>query len=88
MDLAQTAFDCCAINTSINYDTSLWKLQSFGKSELSVPLTCCHLMNKFEPQSYLDPHPINISQCQSLEESEYEKARHLEVGFLEFSSFI
>lgn len=51
LDFAQTFLDCCAINDSINYDTSLWRLQKFGKKELTVPLTCCTLMNKFEENS-------------------------------------
>lgn len=41
----QTYLDCCAINDSINYDTSLWRLQKFGKKELTVPLTCCALVS-------------------------------------------
>jgi hypothetical protein len=74
--------DCCAINDSINYDTSLWRLQSFGKKELSVPLTCCTLINKFEPLSYLDPVPVNLTMCQSVDSNEFLKNRHSE-GCLE-----
>lgn len=83
-DLAQTLLECCGVNTSINYDTSLWKLQGYGKKELSVPLTCCKLMNKFEINSYLDPQPINLTQCQSLEREEFEKSRHLDVRNFRF----
>lgn len=79
MDFAQTFFDCCAINDSINYDTSLWRLQKFGKKELTVPLTCCIMTNKFEQNSYLDPIALNETLCQSLELQEFQKARHLEV---------
>ena len=79
LDFAQTLLDCCAINDSINYDTSLWRLQKFGKSELTVPLTCCALMNKFQENSYLDPVPVNESLCQSLEVKDFQASRHLEV---------
>uniref|UniRef100_A0A182JWN9 Tetraspanin n=1 Tax=Anopheles christyi TaxID=43041 RepID=A0A182JWN9_9DIPT len=78
MDLAQTIFECCAINTSINYDTSLWKLQSLGKKELTVPLTCCKLVNRFDFTAYLDPAPINVTLCQALQTQDYEKYRHLD----------
>ncbi|XP_052861344.1 CD151 antigen [Anopheles cruzii] len=78
MDLAQTIFECCSINTSINYDTSLWKLQSLGKKELTVPLTCCKLENRFEFSAYLDPIPINSTLCQALQAHDYEKSRHLD----------
>lgn len=77
MDFAQTLLNCCAINDSINYDTSLWRLQKFGKKELTVPLTCCVLVNKSEENSYLDPHPFNESLCQSVEPNEFQKYRHL-----------
>lgn len=82
MDFAQTFLDCCAINDSINYDTSLWRLQKFGKKELTVPLTCCMLMNRFEENSYLDPIPVNETLCQSLQPHEFLKGRHLD-GCLE-----
>lgn len=78
MDFTQTFFDCCAINDSINYDTSLWRLQKFGKKELTVPLTCCALANKFESNSYLDPIAINETLCQSIEPHEFLKSRHSE----------
>jgi Tetraspanin family len=51
LDFAQTYLDCCAINDSINYDTSFWRLQKLGKKELTVPLTCCALINKYEENS-------------------------------------
>ncbi|KAL7012074.1 hypothetical protein ACKWTF_014616 [Chironomus riparius] len=78
MDYAQTFLDCCAINDSINYDTSLWRLQKLGRDDLSVPLTCCKLMNKFEENSYLDPVPVNMTLCQSIQPQDFQKARHLE----------
>lgn len=81
MDLAQTIFECCAINTAINYDTSLWKLQSLGKKELTVPLTCCRLQNRYEFSAYLDPIPMNLTLCQALQPHDYEGNRHLDVGF-------
>ncbi|KAL9703454.1 hypothetical protein quinque_006972 [Culex quinquefasciatus] len=78
MDLAQTIFECCAVNTAINYDTSLWKLQSLGKKELTVPLTCCKLQNRFEFSAYLDPVPTNLTLCQALQPNDYEGNRHLD----------
>lgn len=78
MDFAQTFFDCCGINDSINYDTSLWRLQKFGREDLSVPLTCCKLMNKFDENSFLDPQPVNSTLCQSLQPQDFQKSRHLD----------
>lgn len=80
MDLAQTIFECCAINTAINYDTALWKLQSLGKKELTVPLTCCKLQNRYEYGAYLDPIPRNLTLCQALQPHDYEGNRHLDVS--------
>lgn len=79
MDLAQTFFNCCAMNSNINYDTSLWRLQEYGQRDWVVPLTCCHLSNRLESSSYLDPKPMNLTLCQSLERHVYEKSRHTEV---------
>lgn len=76
MDLAQTHFGCCGMNSDINYDTSLWKLQSYGQQEWVVPLTCCFLHNVDDKMSYLDPKPANISQCQMLLRTDYVKNRH------------
>lgn len=80
MDLAQTKFNCCAINSNINYDTSLWKLQEFGLKEWPVPLTCCYLENRNEPNAFLDPRPVNITICESLQRHDYENARHTDVS--------
>lgn len=76
IDFAQTKFECCAINNNINYDTSLWRLQGYGQRDWPVPQTCCRLANRFEPHSYLDPKPVNLSQCQALQRHIYENARH------------
>lgn len=49
MDLAQTQFECCAMNDVINYDTSLWRLQGMGRRELVVCLCydiCYQIMYK------------------------------------------
>ena len=80
IDLAQTQFECCAINNNINYDMSLWRLQGFGQRDWAVPLTCCWLNNKNDPLSYLDPKPINMTMCQSVRAQDYEKGRYTEVG--------
>lgn len=76
IDLAQTEFECCAINSDINYDTSLWRLQSYGNLDWTVPLTCCRLQNRMDPFAYLDPKPENLTLCQSLQKHEHNKARH------------
>lgn len=70
------------MNSDINYDTSLWRLKSYGNLDWTVPLTCCRLENRNEPFSYLDPKPLNMTQCQSLERHVYSEARH-GVGCLE-----
>ncbi|CAH0553130.1 unnamed protein product [Brassicogethes aeneus] len=77
VDLAQTMFSCCGIESANEYDTSLWRLQSLGPS-LAIPLTCCKLDNINETRAYLNPHPINITLCQALERNRHEGFRHLE----------
>lgn len=84
MDLAQTHFDCCAIDSDINYDTSLWRLQGYGPKELTVPISCCRLRNRNEFGAYLDPKPINGTMCQSLQKDVNEKARNTEVKAIFF----
>lgn len=80
MDLVQTRFNCCAINSNINYDTSLWRLQAYGQRDYPVPLTCCHLTNRNDYNSFLDPIPVNITTCESLQNDEYSNTRHTEVS--------
>lgn len=36
-------------------------------------------LNKFEKNSYLDPSPINLTQCQSLIPQDFSRSRHIEV---------
>lgn len=76
IDMAQTKFQCCAINSNINYDTSLWRLQGYGQRDWPVPQSCCHLNNRDDINAYLDPKPVNLSSCQSLQRHVYENARH------------
>ncbi|XP_020716621.1 CD151 antigen isoform X1 [Ceratitis capitata] len=76
IDLAQASFGCCGMNSVINYDTSLWKLQRYGQREWVVPLTCCILMNNNDILYYLDPKPVNETQCQMLQETEFSEYRH------------
>lgn len=78
IDLVQTQFKCCAINSNLDYDMSLWKLQNYGQRDWAVPATCCILQNDLEERSYLDPKPRNITLCQSLLKHEYNHARHNE----------
>lgn len=76
IDLAQTQFKCCAINSNLNYDMSYWRLQNFGQRDYAVPKTCCILMNSHQASSFLDPKPQNLTMCQSLLKDDYSKARH------------
>ncbi|XP_020816011.1 uncharacterized protein LOC110190045 [Drosophila serrata] len=76
MDLAQVHFGCCGMRSSLDYDTSLWRLQSYGQRSWSVPLSCCVLENTPNPLAYLDPKPANESLCQSIERLSYERERH------------
>lgn len=78
IDLIQTHFKCCAIDSNLNYDMSLWKLQNYGQRDWAVPQTCCVLKNNDDERAYLDPRPQNISLCQSLLKHEYNRARHSE----------
>ncbi|XP_017105882.2 CD151 antigen [Drosophila bipectinata] len=78
MDLAQARFGCCGMKSSLDYDTSLWRLQNFGQRNWPVPLSCCVLENAPNPLAYLDPKPVNSSVCQSLERLSYERERFTE----------
>ncbi|XP_017472020.1 PREDICTED: tetraspanin-11 [Rhagoletis zephyria] len=77
MDLAQARFGCCGMSSDINYDTSLWKLQRYGQREWVVPLTCCILKNANDKLSYLDPKPVNETQCQTLQKVDFADYRHM-----------
>lgn len=81
VDYVQAHFKCCAINSHLDYDMSLWKLQNFGQRDWVVPQTCCLLKNQNEEGSYLDPKPLNITLCQSLIKHEFNRARYKENCF-------
>lgn len=87
IDLAQTRFKCCAINSNLNYDMSLWRLQSYGQRDWAVPQSCCMLTNTDEERSYLDPKPQNLTLCQSLLKHEYNRARHKDPCIDHLSTF-
>uniref|UniRef100_A0AAR5PK21 Tetraspanin n=1 Tax=Dendroctonus ponderosae TaxID=77166 RepID=A0AAR5PK21_DENPD len=75
VDLVQTSFNCCGINSANEYDTSLWRLQ--GRSPpFAIPLTCCVLKNLQDDRSYLNLLPINVLRCQALEKNRHEGYRH------------
>lgn len=78
MDLAQTRFGCCGMRSSLDYDTSLWRLSGYGQRNWPVPLSCCVLANAPQPLAYLDPKPANETQCQALERAVYERERYTE----------
>ncbi|ENN82984.1 hypothetical protein YQE_00655, partial [Dendroctonus ponderosae] len=78
VDLVQTSFNCCGINSANEYDTSLWRLQ--GRSPpFAIPLTCCVLKNLQDDRSYLNLLPINVLRCQALEKNRHEGYRHTTV---------
>lgn len=87
IDLAQTYFKCCAINSNLNYDMSLWRLQNLGNIDWAVPQTCCMLTNADADRSYLDPKPQNLTMCQSLLKHEYNRARHSDACYDHLSAW-
>lgn len=87
IDLAQTYFKCCAINSNLNYDMSLWRLQNLGNIDWAVPQTCCMLTNADAERSYLDPKPQNLTLCQSLLKHEYNRARHSDACYDHLSAW-
>lgn len=87
MDLAQTRFGCCGMRSSLDYDTSLWRLQSYGQRNWPVPLSCCVLANAPQPLAFLDPKPANETQCQALERSVYERERYTESCLVHLDSW-
>lgn len=79
IDLTQTLFECCAISSDTNYDTSLWRLQGLGHRSLAVPLSCCQLRNSDNKKAYLDPQPLNLTTCQVIQKFSFESTRHIGV---------
>ncbi|XP_075168673.1 tetraspanin 68C [Haematobia irritans] len=75
MDLAQAKFGCCGMNSDINYDTSLWRIQPYGPHDRVVPLTCCILDNPSDKKFHLDPKPANETMCESVDKKEYSQFR-------------
>jgi hypothetical protein len=67
----------------MDYDVSWWRLRELGQPDLFVPRSCCLLSNAPDDlKAFLDPHPLNMSACQSLDQSMYQIARHTEVSSL------
>ncbi|PSN31531.1 hypothetical protein C0J52_21281 [Blattella germanica] len=84
IDLAQTIFQCCGISGSIDYDVSWWRLRDLGQPELFIPRSCCVLSNsKDDTKAFLDPHPVNMTACQSVDQGLYQSARHTEGCFIQ-----
>ncbi|XP_021912811.1 uncharacterized protein LOC110826460 isoform X2 [Zootermopsis nevadensis] len=80
VDLAQTI--CCGIIGAIDYDVSWWRLRELGQPDLFLPRSCCLLINPpSDSKAFLDPHPLNMSACQSLDQGLYRMARHTEGCF-------
>ncbi|KAG8184081.1 hypothetical protein JTE90_025391 [Oedothorax gibbosus] len=62
IDLAQSKFECCGVRDASDYLDSSWKRKSGG--DKSVSPTCCVLRNPQQPDSHLNPQPLNESRCQ------------------------
>lgn len=74
-------FQCCGISGAVDYDVSWWRLRELGQPDLSVPRSCCLLSNApDDSKAFLDPHPLNMSACQSVDQDLYQMARHTEVS--------
>ncbi|XP_026686000.1 tetraspanin-11-like [Diaphorina citri] len=82
IDLAQTKFECCGINSGKDFMTSWWRLRELAAPNLLVPLSCCHPDPKNPDQSFLDPQPLNETLCQDKQPDNYILARYTE-GCLE-----
>ncbi|OXA53201.1 CD82 antigen [Folsomia candida] len=64
-DFAQSRFNCCGVESDVDYDRSEWRTKRLGK-DLLYPLTCCPLDDKLsDPPTFLNPVPLNLSSCQS-----------------------
>lgn len=60
---------------------SWWRLRELGQPDLFVPRSCCILSDAADDsKAFLDPHPLNISLCQSVDQGLYHMARHTEVS--------
>ncbi|KAJ9583056.1 hypothetical protein L9F63_022598 [Diploptera punctata] len=88
VDLAQTVFQCCGMSGSIDYDVSWWRLRDLGQPDLFLPLSCCVLSNHPEDsKAFLDPHPANLTACQSLDQGLYQSTRHTEGCFIQLEAW-
>lgn len=54
-------------------------MENLSGVRLRVSRTCCKLANRHEPQSHVNPRPLNETLCQSQYEDEYLKFRNQEV---------
>jgi hypothetical protein len=60
---------------------SWWRLRELGQADLFVPRSCCFLSDAADDsEAFLDPHPLNMSLCQSVDQDLYQMARHTEVS--------
>ncbi|KAH7640589.1 hypothetical protein DERF_000209 [Dermatophagoides farinae] len=80
VDLAQTKFECCGIESPADYQHSRW-LQKQIENRLPdgiliVSRTCCKLANRMEKNSHLNPKPINETMCQSDNDDENRPFRN------------
>jgi len=65
IDYAQFKFNCCGIHNSAEYSNSTW-IKSDHKSgtTTAVPKTCCVLSNNSTYDAFINPDPVNESDCQ------------------------
>lgn len=82
MDYTQYKFTCCGIESPKDYQDSLndrWRWKDVGPSsntKLSVPRTCCRLLNYQAYLAWKAPQPENHSSCQSTHVEQYAPHRY------------
>ncbi|KAH9421036.1 CD151 antigen-like [Dermatophagoides pteronyssinus] len=80
VDLAQTKFECCGIESPADYKYSRWLHKQIENhlpdDVLIISRTCCRLANRMEKNAHLNPRPINETMCQSDNDDENRSFRN------------
>ncbi|XP_018914644.2 CD151 antigen [Bemisia tabaci] len=87
IDLVQTRFECCGINSGNDFQASWWRLRELAPPSLLVPLSCC-VTNVTDPEAYLDPQPLDTSVCQKQHLEDYREFRHSQGCFEPLNEWI
>merc|ERR1719192_283399 len=61
INYVQNKFHCCGVVSPSDYSQSVWR----SDSTLSLPLTCCTLLNSQSADGWEVPQPENIYDCQA-----------------------